>query len=448
MRDFLTDGRRGSADSSKLIDQYLPEYDVTEVRHVTVEADPETTYEAMLTADLLDVGPVVGALGRLRDLPRSVSDWLRGTPHEPTPERLRFVDVTETKEWTLLDEESGEEFLFGAIGKFWRPEIEWRQFDPGEFAAFDEPGYAKLAVSLSVRPAGEGRTRLTYEARTATTDDRARRKFRRYWRVIGPFAGYVMSRALDRIRADVEAVAEASPEAMEAEEPSPSAWTRGRIAAVAALATAAAYHFVLRPWHRQWGATDEEASQSLPGDDLLSGPVKQVTHGIEIDAPAEAVWPWLVQIGQDRGGFYSYDWLENLVGADVHNVDRIVPEYQDLEAGDVVRLAPVDYPVSSPESAPEVVRLERERALVLQPPGESPAWTWAFVLEPTDEGTTRFLARMQSKPGESSLGPLAGRPALLGMVDYLFWEPAHFVMEQKMLKGIKRRVEDESTTGP
>jgi len=78
--------------------------------------------------------------------------------------------------------------------------------------------------------------------------------------------------------------------------------------------------------------------------------------------------------------------LERAVGADIHNVDRIVPEYQDLAEGDVVRLAPEDYPVSSPESAPEVARLEPERALVLRPPGDSPAWTWAFVLEPLEEG--------------------------------------------------------------
>jgi len=119
---------------------------------------------------------------------------------------MRFIDVPETDEWTLLDETYGEEFVFGAIGKFWRPAIEWRQVESDEFSAFDESGYAKLAIGLSVRPYGEDRTLLSYEARTATTDDPARRNFRRYWRVIGPFAGYLMSRALSASRPTLKSV--------------------------------------------------------------------------------------------------------------------------------------------------------------------------------------------------------------------------------------------------
>ncbi|WP_433627656.1 hypothetical protein [Halomicrococcus sp. NG-SE-24] len=450
--DPSTNPASSEAEPSMLVDRYLPEYDVTEVRHAVVDADPETTYEAMLTADLLDLGPVVRALGRLRDLPVALSDWLRGTAPEAPPDQLRFADVPETDEWTLLDETPGEEFVFGAVGKFWRPSIEWRQVDPEEFVTFDEPGYAKLAISLSVRPFGENRTVLSYEARTATTDARASRNFGLYWRVISPFAGYLMSRALDRVATDAETRArqahETTARSVETGEQPRSSWTRGRIAAMAVLVLAGTYHFLVRPWHRRWGATDEEARKSLPGDDLLAGTTRQVTHAVEIDAPPGEVWPWLVQMGQGRGGFYSYDWLENAIGADIHNVERIVPEYQDLEEGDVVRLAPPDYPLSSPESAPEVARLDPERALVLRPPGESPAWTWAFVLEPVGDDTTRLLARMRSKPAESSIGPLAGRPRLLDAVDYLFWEPAHFVMERKMLRGIQRRAEREATTEP
>uniref|UniRef100_A0A7D5H5B2 SRPBCC family protein n=1 Tax=Natrinema halophilum TaxID=1699371 RepID=A0A7D5H5B2_9EURY len=221
-----------------------------------------------------------------------------------------------------------------------------------------------------------------------------------------------------------------------------------RLVAAAALTLVGAYHFVIRPWHRRWGSTTREARAPLPGDDLLPDATDQVTHAIEIDAPVEAVWPWLVQLGQGRGGFYSYDWLENAVGADIHNADRIVPEYQTLEEGDVVRLAPADYPVSSPESAPEVAHLETERTLVLRPPGESPAWTWAFVLEPVADGSTRLLARTRSNPGRSSIGPFSSFPALQEGVNYLFWEPAHFVMERGMLRGIRRRAEQMGRTAP
>ncbi len=423
-----------------LIDRLLPEYDETVVRRTVVDADSETTYRAMLDANLLDTGPVVRALGRLCDLPTALANRLSGTTRDPPPEELRFADISNSAEWAKLAEAPGEEFVFGAVGKFWQPDIEWRRVAPDEFAGFDDPGYAKLAVGLSVRPDGDGRTLLSYEARTATTSEEARRSFRRYWRVIGPFAGYLMARALDRIEADAEALAE---------EKAGDGGRRavGRLAAIAGAATlAGAYHFAVRPWHRRWGTTDDEAHALLPGDDLLPNATDQVTHAVEIDAPVQEVWPWLVQIGQSRGGFYSYDWLENLVGADIHNADWILPDQQDLAEGDTVRLAPEDYAVSSTESAPEVALLEPERTLVLRPlegqsPEDSPRWTWAFVLKPTERGTTRLLARMRSDPSRPSVGPLAKVSILGGALDYLFWEPAHFVMERKMLLGIKRRVE-------
>ncbi|WP_254521437.1 hypothetical protein [Natrinema caseinilyticum] len=437
---FASRGPVGN-DSSMLIDRYLPDCDRTVVRHVVVEADPETTYDAMLAADLTDTGPLVRALSRLRDVPTTLSRSLGGNPATPPLERLRFADVTETEEWTRLADRPGEEFVFGAVGTLWRPAIEWRRVGPEEFAAFDEPGYAKLAIGLSVRPYGERRTLLTYDARTATTSERARRNFRWYWRLVGPFAGYVMSRALERIAADAEAITRRSSKRERDRVGGRSSAFRRRLGAAVALVLAGTYHFVLRPLHRRWGTTDGEARAALPGDDLLPDATDQVTHAIEIDASAEAVWPWLVQLGQDRGGFYSYDWLENAVGADIHNADRIVPEYQDLVEGDIVRLAPEDYPGSSPESAPEVALLESGRALVLRPPGESPAWTWAFVLESVDEGTTRLLARMRSNPRRSTIGPFASVPALQRVANYLFWEPAHFVMERGMLRGIKRRAE-------
>ncbi|WP_225741356.1 SRPBCC family protein [Halorussus halophilus] len=435
-----------------LLDQYLPEYDETVVRHTVVEADQETTYDAMLTTDLLDLGPVVRSLGQLRDLPRVVSDRLHGTESSRDPEQMRIADVPETSEWVRLDEQPGAEYVFGAIGKFWQPAIEWRRVAPSEFREFTEPGYAKLAIGLSVRPFGEGRTLLSYEARTATTDDRAQESFQRYWRVVGPFAGYLMSRALDQMATNAESRARLSEktdrrEASEGVPKTDSTCSRSRgLGLLAGFALAGVYHFVVRPWHNRWGTVEGEAAESLPGDDLLPDATKQVTHAVEIDAPAEEVWPWLVQIGQDRGGFYSYDWLENLVGADIHNVERIVPEYQHLDKGDTIRLAPVEYPVQSPESVPRVVQLDPERAIVLQPPGENPAWTWAFVLDTVDADTTRLLARMRSRPAKSSLGLFAGRPVLSSVLDYVFWEPAHFVMERKMLRGIKRRAERRRTT--
>lgn len=444
---LATDRRRGrgpDADppASLLIDRYLPEYDVTTVRHRVVEADPETTYDAMLEADLTEMGPLVRALGWLRVAPTALLERVRGTRSEPTLETLTFADVADVEGWIRLAESPGRELVLGAVGRFWRPAIEWREVDPDAFADFDEPRYAKLALSLSVRPHGEGHTLVSYEARTATTDADAERRFRRYWRLIGPFAGYVMSRALSRIAADAEVRADraSGPDRRSGGRTEAAGGTgdggddeRGgwrRIAVVLLPATLlAVYHLRIRPWHRRWGTTPREAVGALPGDELLQEPASQVTHAVEIDAPPEDVWPWLVQLGQGRGGFYSYDWIERLVGAEIRNVDRIVPELQDLEAGDVVRLAPEDYPIPTRESAPEVAVLESERALVLRPPIESPPWTWAFVLEPTDEGTTRLVVRQRSSGASSWLERA---------IDYLFWEPAHFVMERKTLREIDR----------
>src|SRR4051812_23088582 len=92
-----------------------------------------------------------------------------------------------------------------------------------------------------------------------------------------------------------------------------AAGARAVIAAAAGVAAAAVYALLVRPWHLRWGATDEEAGEPLPGDDLRSDANVVATHAITIDAPAADVWPWLVQIGRGRGGFYSYTWLENLV---------------------------------------------------------------------------------------------------------------------------------------
>ena len=100
------------------------------------------------------------------------------------------------------------------------------------------------------------------------------------------------------------------------------------------------YLTALRSWVLHWGATPGEVGAELPGDDIVPQPAWQSTRAIDIDAPVEAVWPWLAQMGQDRAGLYSYDWLENLAGLEFHNADRIVPEWQHVQVADIVRFAP------------------------------------------------------------------------------------------------------------
>ena len=189
------------------------------------------------------------------------------------------------------------------------------------------------------------------------------------------------------------------------------------------------YHALLRPWHRTWGATQEEANRPLPGDEVLPEPSDETTRAVTVRAPVEDVWPWIVQLGQGRGGFYSYSWLENLFGADIHNVDRIVPELQGLDEGDSIRLVREDYWFQSPITSMTVERIDPGRTLVLQ--GHD-GGTWTFHLDPIDETTTRFVVRGRKPENRTAVGYA---------LRYLTYELPHFVMERGLLLGIKARAE-------
>lgn len=212
------------------------------------------------------------------------------------------------------------------------------------------------------------------------------------------------------------------------------------VTAVALEALGAAYSFLLLPRLRRWGATADEASRPLPGDDLIDDPLYATTRAITVDAPAEAVFPWLVQIGQNRGGFYTYDALENLFGLDIHSADRIHPEWQDLEVGGDYMSLDAGHTMKL-----TVVELDAPRAFVVRTggPDEAPvapgdffkgeiAGLWAFVVEPLTESSSRLLIRFRARWRETV-------PAAFARVFLL--EPAHFVMEEGMLRGVRARAE-------
>ena len=134
---------------------------------------------------------------------------------------------------------------------------------------------------------------------------------------------------------------------------------RAAAAGAAVIGTAVAgYIRLVRRWQLRWGATDEECDTALPGDDLIANPDLVATRAITVPAAADQVWPWIAQLGQGRGGFYSYDALENLVGCHIHSADQIVPEWQDINVGDQVKL--------HPEVGLGVAVVEPGRALVLR----------------------------------------------------------------------------------
>ena len=218
-------------------------------------------------------------------------------------------------------------------------------------------------------------------------------------------------------------------------------WSQIRDLAVggAAAASTLLASPVLRRWYNRWGATDEELRRSLVGDGLVKHPKLGYTRAITIDAPPERVWPWLAQIGQGRGGFYSYDGLENLVGCDIHSADTLLPDHQEITVGDIVRSG------RDRHVCWIVMDVEVPHHLVLQGAGtpasvdvpdvvdEVPARgyaasTWQWVLEPVDDRTrTRLVVRQRCTYSPRQ---------------WLLWrivEPLNFVMERRMLLGIRDR---------
>jgi hypothetical protein len=196
-----------------LVDDALPVYDVSDAVATVVDADVATTWDALMDVDLIEVGrrrPLVGALGALRILPELVTHLLHGEAPPRAPERLRLRDMPmlahDQGGWILLGERPRDEIALGLVGKFWRPVIVYAKVAPEAFREFREPGYAKTVYSLWVRAIEDRRTLLSGVMRTATTDEQARRWFRRYWTLgVGSGAHVLVNGVLDVARDMAEA---------------------------------------------------------------------------------------------------------------------------------------------------------------------------------------------------------------------------------------------------
>lgn len=252
--------------------------------------------------------------------------------------------------------------------------------------------------------------------------------------------------------ADQKALVVLRPEAIETTGARPA--RRRRIGpvtiALGVLATLIAAGFVhrllVRPWYLRWGATAAEATDSLPGDSIVAGANMASTRAITVAAPPKQVWAWLVQIGQGRGGFYSYDHLENLAGLHIHSTDELNPKFLQLAPGDVIAVEPGG-------SGFAVDTVVHERLLLLHVDGSGPgemgahfrtadaASTWVFVLRPQPDAATRLVVRWRARyPGARSTSRVAALIRLL-------LEPLEFVMERKMLLGIRQRAEQTYNQG-
>ncbi|HZO77036.1 MAG TPA: SRPBCC family protein [Solirubrobacteraceae bacterium] len=200
----------------------------------------------------------------------------------------------------------------------------------------------------------------------------------------------------------------------------------GRLVAAGLVAASwPAYARRVRPWVLTWGSTASEATAGLPGDELLARADGVATRAIKINAPASAVWPWIVQMGPaPRGGAYTYDWVENLLRLDMHSVDQVLPRFQHPQVGEVIRYG---------ANRMRLERVERERVLAWR--SEDGNWVWTFVLVQIG-GVTRLISRNRFR-----------LPTLIARLGMVAMEPASLVMERKMLLGIKQRAERLAASG-
>jgi hypothetical protein len=191
-------------------------------------------------------------------------------------------------------------------------------------------------------------------------------------------------------------------------------------AVVVMVGGAVVYRALLRQPIMTWGATDEEAEARLPGDELLEDADGVATRAITIDAPASAVWPWIAQMGPSpRGGAYTHDWIENLLGLNMHSADTVLADYQHPQVGEGFGYGAnkMSYRIVEPEH-------------VLATQSADGNWVWSFILDEQD-GRTRLISRNRFR-----------LPRLRDKLGMIPMEPGSLVMERRMLYGIRQRAEE------
>ncbi|HEY8945417.1 MAG TPA: hypothetical protein VIM73_14200, partial [Polyangiaceae bacterium] len=352
---------------------------------VDLAGDPDDVWPRVRHGDL-GSSLLVRSLFKLRTLP----DWLRGDRSELKLSLDQLASSPERPGFQLLREGPSREVVVGAIGEVWRTQIPFVHVaDQGEFASFARPGYVKVAWALRVLPRGFCGSRVELELRVAPTSEAAWRQFERYFRVIGPFSRFVRRSLLGELE-------------------------------------------------REFGTLEAAAQKrSMPGDELLTDARNQITQGVTILAPPERIWPWLMQLGSRRAGFYSFDFLDN---AGVPSARELHPEYSTLHVGQVISATP------DREDGFEVLAVESARALVLGGLYDSDSkrqlpfsarrpqnyWhvTWSFELEPLDSRSTRVHVRARASFSRAERW-------------HSYWAaPVHRMMQARMLRNLAARAED------
>jgi hypothetical protein len=423
-----------SRDLDPLLDRFMPVYDIVERHHIGVAAPADVTFAAACEIDM-QRSPIIRAIFRAREVILGSEPDTAARPHG-------LLAWSKSLGWGVLAETPDREIVMGAVTQPWKANVLFRPLSPDAFTTFNEPGFVKIAWTLRADATGSTESVFRTETRAVATDVMARTRFRRYWSLLSPGIIVIRRMMLQPLKAEAErrgarfVSLESGGHMMLGQEgtspDSPrSSLQEGPVLPTlfAILIVAALYWFPIRRWMNRWGATPADRARAMAGDGLLPDPMYSGTTAITVHASPEHIWPWLVQIGYQRGGLYSYDWLDRLFGyLDRPSATRILPEFQNLAVGDTI-------PMGQGPSWPVAV-VEPRRALVLDMRNMSSFdWVWQFGLYPLDETRTQLVSR-------SCVRPLTLWARLFTYVI----EPAGFVMTRRMLLGIKQRAEGLTST--
>jgi len=363
-----------SRPTMRAIQAILPDPKHVEIDRIFVAAPPDAAWHAARHFDGATI-PWVRLAFDLRALPARVLGR--------APERDRRLGVDQVadagKGFMIIDERPGEEVVVGAVGRFWRTDIPFAEIEPRDFAWFDREGWGKVAWAIRVEPFASG-SLIAFEVRTTATDAASWRRQRRYFRIIGPVSRLVRASVLSHLEAQL-----------------------GRLDRP--------------PDHRR----------ALAGDDVLADARYSLTHAIDIEAPPSLVWPWLMQLGCDRGGWYSIDALDH---GGVASVEQLVDEWSVRAVGDAIAVTPAR------DSFYRVLTLERDRLFAIG--GETDrlgghvTMAWTFVLEPLGADATHLVTRVRARAAPRWSEWLQGA---------VVFPPVHAIMQRAQLENLKRLAE-------
>ncbi|SMO66007.1 SRPBCC family protein [Solitalea koreensis] len=361
----------------RAIQLQLPNPRHTEIHRIFVNAKPDNAWEIARHFDMSMV-PWVRLLFDIRTLPSKIV----GSDNQNIDRRLGIDQITQEETGFMIIHETEREVVVGAVGQFWHLDIPFAKVKPDKFRTFNTPGWGKVAWAITVEPYLDGST-IRFELRTSATDDQSWTKLNRYYHIIGVGSRLIRESLLAHIQADL-----------------------GKM------------------------KLPDDNHRPLPGDELIPDSQYSITFHTNIEAPPPIVWRYLMQLGCDRAGWYSIDWLDH---AGIPSVNHLVTGWETRNIGDKLAATPAQ------DSFFEVYSIKHEKYFIIGGKtvraGGPFKMTWAFILEPIGEDATHLIsrARMESSPKWAEW--------LMGNVLY---PPVHGLMSVSQLKNIRHLAERDA----